>query len=84
MFQTRSQLKKRIRYLEEKVNSLEDTLKLSDENNLKKCCGLVCIGCAHAVWHQYGNFPPNVIGCDIDAPCKDFSRSATTYASTGD
>lgn len=84
MFHTRLQLKNRIRYLEEKVNALEAALKLSDENNLKKCCGLVCIGCVHAVWHQYGNFPPKVIGCDIDVPCKDFSRAAKTYAPRGD
>lgn len=81
MFQTRSELKSRIRYLEQKVIALEDALKLSDENNLKKCCGIVCIGCSHAVWHQYSNFPKRVIGCDVDVPCKDFSRAATTYAS---
>ena len=73
VFQTRSQLKKRIRYLEWEV-------KLSDESGLKKARGVFCIGCAHAVWYQHGDFSKKVIGCDVDIPCKDFSRTAGTYA----
>ena len=80
VFQTRSQLKKRIRYLEWEVNALQQTLKLSDESGLKKARGVFCIGCAHAVWYQHGDFSKKVIGCDVDIPCKDFSRTAGTYA----
>lgn len=81
MFQTKTRLKNRIRFLEEQVNALEQTLKLSDENNLKKCCGAVCIGCVHAIWYQHGNFSRKVIGCDVDVPCKNFLRATTAYTS---
>lgn len=80
VFQTRLQLKNRIRFLEGKVGALEQALKLSDESGLKKCRGVFCIGCTHAVWYQHGDFSKKVIGCDVDIPCKDFSRTAETYA----
>lgn len=75
MFQTRTQLKNQIRFLEEKVDALERALKLSDESNLKKCRGVFCISCAHAVWYQNGNLSKRVIGCDVSVPCEDFLRA---------
>jgi hypothetical protein len=75
MFQTRTQIKNRIRFLEEKVGALEQSLKLSNESNLGKCRGVFCIGCTHAVWYQHGNFSKKVIGCDVDVPCEHFSRA---------
>lgn len=80
MFQTRAQLKNRIRYLEEQVDALEQSLKLSDESNLGKCRGVFCIGCTHAVWYQHGDFSKKVIGCDVDVPCEHFSRAQRANA----
>lgn len=81
MFRTRAQLKNRIRYLEEQVDALEQSLKLSDESNLGKCRGVFCIGCTHAVWYQHGNFSKRVIGCDVDVPCEHFSRANQAHLS---
>lgn len=75
MFRTRTWLKNRIRFLEQKVDMLEATLRLSEESGLGKCCGVVCIGCDHAVWYQQGDFSKKVIGCDVDVRCEHFSRA---------
>lgn len=49
MFQTRGDLKRRIRDLEEENAFLVNAQKLAENGGLAKCKSIVCKGCEHAV-----------------------------------
>lgn len=79
MIETKKSLREAIKRKEEYIRHLEAVISLTEDSGLKKCNGLLCKGCAHAVWLSapYSN-GPIIIGCDIDVDCKDFARLPST------
>lgn len=78
MFTTNKNLREEIKRQKEYIKELQAKISLTENNGLKKCKGLLCKGCAHAVWMPDLYHYPIVIGCDVEVDCKDFSRLPST------
>lgn len=74
MFQTRNDLKRRIRDLEEQNSFLLNAQKLAENGGLAKCKSVVCKSCEHAVFINNWCGTPHLIGCDLTVNCKDYNR----------
>lgn len=73
MFLTRSELKRRIRDLEEERDFLLNAQKLAESGGFAKCKSVACKSCEHAIFiDRWG--APYPIGCDITVGCKDFKK----------
>lgn len=78
MFQTRGDLKRRIRDLEEENAFLVNAQKLAENGGLAKCKSIVCKGCEHAVFVNRWDGTPYLIGCDLAVGCEEFKKRTMT------
>ena len=74
MYQTRRQLKSRIRELEDKLNAERSYNVAVKESGLAKGKGILCKACSHAVYAYDQLGTRRFIGCDVSVSCNDFSK----------
>ncbi len=80
MYQTRKQLKERIRQLEESLENEKSVNVLSNSCGLGKCEGIICTICEHAVFTPSGfnGLKPRLIGCDLTVSCPNYKKAIPT------
>ena len=73
-FETRKQLKERIRQLERRIETIHRENGIIREANLPKCESELCRACIHCKTVYNNSWEP-IVGCTKHLDCKDFEAA---------